>query len=132
VALGDRIRIPGGYTGIVSEFEETGAIVATDSGSEVHVDWGETITTPGGVGALTRPREEAPVDEDLVGILKQWRRDTAVANSVPAYVVMSDKTLLAIAANRPDNERELIMIPGIGPAKLEAYGDEILALCAGG
>ncbi len=43
---------------------------------------------------------------------------------------MNDKTLLAIAAGCPRNERELIMIPGIGPSKLEAYGDDILAICA--
>ena len=43
---------------------------------------------------------------------------------------MNDKTLMAIAASRPSNERQLISIPGIGPAKLESYGDEILAICS--
>ena len=74
--------------------------------------------------------EESAADAELVDRLKAWRRETAAVNSVPAYVVMSDKTLLAIAAGRPRNERELILIPGIGPAKLEAYGDEVLAICA--
>ena len=130
-AVGDRVRIPGGYAGVIAEFEEKGALVATDSGAMVLVEWGETIATPGGSGLLVRPVDAGPVDEELVAVLKQWRRDTAAVASVPAYVVMSDKTLMAIAAKRPENERELIMIPGIGPAKLEAYGDEILALCAG-
>ena len=62
--------------------------------------------------------------------LKAGRLEVALANSVPAYVVMNDKTLLAVAASRPSNERQLIEIPGIGPSKLETYGDEILAICA--
>ncbi len=130
VSAGDRVRVAGGYAGVVTEFEEGGVLVATDSGSEILVEWGETITAPGGSGALTRPAPATEVDEDLVAVLKEWRRETAVANAVPAYVVMSDKTLLAIAGRRPQNERELIMVPGIGPAKLDAYGDEILAICA--
>ncbi len=130
-SVGDRVRIAGGYSGVVAEFEEQGAVVTLDSGtSAMLVEWGERITTSAGSGPLVRPTEESAADADLVDRLKAWRRETAVANSVPAYVVMSDKTLLAIAAGRPRNERELILIPGIGPAKLEAYGDEVLAICA--
>jgi DNA helicase-2/ATP-dependent DNA helicase PcrA len=129
VDIGDRVRVSGGYSGAVAEFEETGVRVAVDSGSEILVGWGETITTPTGSGPLVQPRVGAAADEDLVVRLKQWRRETAAASSVPAFVVMSDKTLLAIAAARPETERQLIMIPGIGPAKLEAYGDDILAIC---
>ena len=94
------------------------------------VAWGETVTTPGGSGPLARPLAPVEVDDDFVTRLKTWRLEVAVANSVPAYVVMNDKTLLAIATARPTTERDLIMIPGIGPAKLDAYGDEILAMCA--
>jgi DNA helicase-2/ATP-dependent DNA helicase PcrA len=130
-AIGDRVRISGGYSGVVEEFEEDGVLVAIDTGaSSMLVAWGETVTTPGGSGPLARPVEPSEFDEELVDRLKTWRLEVAVANSVPAYVVMNDKTLLAIAASRPTNERELIMIPGIGPSKLETYGDEILAICA--
>ena len=131
VAIGDRIRIAGGYTGVVAEFEDEGAVVVLDSGtSTMLVEWGESITTPGGSGPLVRPVETLSVDDALVDRLKTWRLETAVGSSVPAYVVMNDKTLMAIAAARPRNERELIMIPGIGPSKLEAYGDDLLAICA--
>jgi len=130
VAVGDRVRIAGGYAGILSAFEDKGARVVTDAGGELLVEWGDTVTSPGGSGPLARPEPEPEADGNLVLLLKEWRRETAIAGSVPAFVVMSDKTLLAIAAKRPENERELIMIPGIGPAKLEAYGDEILAMCA--
>jgi DNA helicase-2/ATP-dependent DNA helicase PcrA len=131
VAIGDRVRIAGGYSGVIEGFEEAGAVVALDSGSSsMLVDWGETVTTPAGSGPLARPLEALDVDESLVDLLKTWRIETAVASSVPAYVVMNDKTLLAIAAARPQTERELILIPGIGPAKLDAYGDEILRICS--
>lgn len=132
VAVGDRVRLAGGYSGVVEEFEGEGAVVALDTGaSSMLVVWGETVTTPGGSGPLTRPAEPLEFDDDLVDRLKSWRLEVAVANSVPAYIVMNDKTLLAVAAACPSNERELILIPGIGPSKLEAYGDEILAICAG-
>jgi len=131
VGAGDRVRIAGGYSGVVTGFEDGGALVALDSGSSTMlVPWGETVTTAGGSGPLSLPREEEAADEDLVARLKAWRRDVAVASAVPAYIVMNDRTLLAIAAARPAGERELIAIPGIGPAKLEAYGDDIIALCA--
>jgi superfamily II DNA helicase RecQ len=131
VAIGDRVRIAGGYSGVIEEYEDKGAIVALDKGtSTMLVEWGESITTPGGSGPLIRPRVVTDVDDALVDKLKAWRLDMAVGSSVPAYVVMNDKTLIAIAAARPRNERELIMIPGIGPAKLDAYGDDILAICA--
>lgn len=133
VAIGDRVRIAGGYSGVVNGFEDAGALVALDSGtSTLLVPLGETITTPAGSGPLSAPREEAAADEELVARLKAWRLDVAVANAVPAYIVMNDKTLQAIAAARPASERELIAIPGIGPAKLDAYGDDILAMCADG
>jgi DNA helicase-2/ATP-dependent DNA helicase PcrA len=131
IAIGDRVRLTGGYSGMVEEFEEEGAVVALDSGSSsMLVAWGETVTTPGGSGPLSRPAEPLELDDELVDRLKAWRLEVAVANSVPAYIVMNDKTLLAVAAARPSNERELILIPGIGPSKLETYGDEILAICA--
>lgn len=133
VSTGDRIRIAGGYSGTVADFEDDGAVVALDSGnSTMLVAWGEIVTTPSGSGALLRPREAVAVDETLVDRLKTWRLETAVASSVPAYVVLTDKTLLAIAAARPSTERELIMISGIGPAKLDAYGDDILSICSVG
>ena len=47
---------------------------------------------------------------------------------VPAYVVINDRHLVGIAERRPTTTRELAACPGIGPAKLTAYGDEIIAL----
>jgi ATP-dependent DNA helicase RecQ len=45
---------------------------------------------------------------------------------VPAYVIFHDKTLHEIAARRPATRGELRAVPGVGPAKLERYADEVL------
>ena len=69
-----------------------------------------------------------PIDAgDPVAVaLKTWRAERAAADQVPAYVVMWDQHLVGIAARRPTTLRELNACPGIGPARLETYGDDIL------
>lgn len=60
--------------------------------------------------------------------LKAWRRERAQADEVPAYVVFSNSTLAQISAAGPTTLTELAAIPGIGPAKLERYGVDVLAV----
>jgi DNA helicase-2/ATP-dependent DNA helicase PcrA len=60
--------------------------------------------------------------------LRAWRTERSRTDGVPAYIVLSDKSLRAIAAARPDSARALLRCDGIGPTKLERYGDEILAV----
>jgi ATP-dependent DNA helicase RecQ len=62
--------------------------------------------------------------------LREWRRREAARRSVPAFVVLHDRTLAALAAARPSTLDALSEIPGIGPAKLEAYGRDLLAVLA--
>ena len=71
------------------------------------------------------------LDEELYERLRQWRREVAGAQQVPAYVVFTDATLTALAERRPATEAELAAIGGIGPRKLEQYGAAVLALIAG-
>ncbi len=71
------------------------------------------------------------MDEELYGRLREWRIAAATAQSVPAYVVFTDATLIALAERRPQSESELIGIAGIGPHKLSRYGEAVLALVAG-
>ena len=73
----------------------------------------------------------ADVDEELLLRLKAWRLDIAKEQKVPAYVVFTDNTLIAIAELRPDDEEALIAIPGIGARKLEQYGPDVLQLVRG-
>jgi DNA helicase II / ATP-dependent DNA helicase PcrA len=64
--------------------------------------------------------------------LKRWRLERSRADGVPAYVVLHDATLATIAERRPTTHAELRSVPGIGPAKLDRYGDEVLAVVAAG
>jgi superfamily II DNA helicase RecQ len=68
--------------------------------------------------------------EQLAGRIREWRATEAKRLKVPAYVVLHDRTLAALARARPKNPRELLGIDGIGPAKVERFGEEILRLCA--
>jgi ATP-dependent DNA helicase UvrD/PcrA len=65
---------------------------------------------------------------DLFVALKDWRLRRAREGAVPAYVVFNDSVLAQIAELRPSEPRELLSISGIGPAKLERYGGDVLDL----
>lgn len=67
-------------------------------------------------------------DESFFEELKEWRLGHATSRQVPAYVVFTDATLIAIAEQLPMDAQALSAIPGIGPAKLDAYGAELLDL----
>jgi DNA helicase-2/ATP-dependent DNA helicase PcrA len=77
------------------------------------------------------PPGKAPVpvaDRPLYEALVEWRRNLARASGTPAYVVFHDATLAAIAAARPRSPRALLTVAGVGPVKVERYGDAVLAL----
>jgi ATP-dependent DNA helicase RecQ len=67
-------------------------------------------------------------DEGVVERLRQWRLERSRDDGVPAFVVLHDTTLNELAAVRPQSHGELAAIKGLGPAKLERYGDDLLAV----
>jgi DNA helicase-2/ATP-dependent DNA helicase PcrA len=69
---------------------------------------------------------EVHVDLVLFEQLREWRKQTADAASVPAFVVFTDATLTAIAADRPTTATALLQIPGIGQVKVDRYGEALL------
>ena len=71
---------------------------------------------------------ELDIDHGLFEALRAWRKETAEAASVPAFVVFTDATLSALAAERPTTAAGLFAIPGIGTTKVERYGDQVLAV----
>jgi ATP-dependent DNA helicase RecQ len=71
------------------------------------------------------------VDADLFERLRELRRTIAAEQSVPAYVVFSDKTLADMAARQPASSDEFLEVFGVGEAKLERYGDAFLGAIAG-
>jgi DNA helicase II / ATP-dependent DNA helicase PcrA len=68
------------------------------------------------------------MDERLFEALREWRLETARAADVPAFVVFTDATLTAIAEKVPADVGALARINGVGPAKLERYGTDVLDL----
>lgn len=70
-------------------------------------------------------------DDELFERLREWRARTAATASVPAYVVFTDATLIALAERQPSNDAGLVDIAGIGPRKLALYGEAVLALVGG-
>ncbi|MEM9290879.1 MAG: ATP-dependent DNA helicase RecQ [Acidobacteriota bacterium] len=74
---------------------------------------------------------EAPHAE-LLQRLREWRTQRAKERGVPAYVILTNRSLEALAVERPLHAEALLAIPGIGPAKLESYGEELLSLVARG
>ncbi len=62
--------------------------------------------------------------------LKAWRAEVAREHNLPAFVIFHDATLRAIAERAPQSARELEGIAGIGTKKLQAYGAEVLRVCA--
>jgi superfamily II DNA helicase RecQ len=81
--------------------------------------------------AVAEPVRLTAEDEALAGRIREWRAAEAKRLKVPAYVVLHDRTIAALAAARPRNPREMLSIDGIGAAKVERFGEEILRLCAG-
>jgi DNA helicase-2/ATP-dependent DNA helicase PcrA len=128
VAVGDLLQVSGGYRGTVTEVLVTGVLLALETGATMAVPWGERLTKSGTTGRLAPGTRS--VDADLADRLRDWRRRQAQAQGVPAYLVFNDRTLEALAALRPSTSEALLGVPGIGPAKLEAYGDELIDLIA--
>ena len=75
---------------------------------------------------------DLPADaSDLFERLRAWRGAEARAQGKPAYVVFADATLRGIAILKPETHEALTEISGIGEAKLERYGDAVLAVVRG-
>jgi ATP-dependent DNA helicase RecQ len=95
-------------------------------------------TTPDGyrvleaIPGVPRPRIGREVkrdaDEELVERRRDWRLERSRKDGVPAFVVLHDATLHDLAAAQPRTHSELADIKGLGPTKLERYGDDLLAV----
>ena len=70
-----------------------------------------------GLDADVRARFEA---------LRAWRRERAIEQRVPPYVIFQDKTLVEIALQEPRGLDQLAVIPGVGAGKLDRYGPAVL------
>ena len=74
------------------------------------------------------PPPLSPEAEARLRRLEAWRRETAAAEGTPAYIVFSNDTLAKIAVAEPRTLEELDAVKGVGPIKLERYGEAVLKL----
>ena len=65
---------------------------------------------------------------ELFETLREWRKERSAVKAVPAYIVFTDATLTAIAEQVPTDLDSLAAIPGVGPAKLNEFGEEVLEI----
>jgi len=70
-------------------------------------------------------------DDDVFGKLCTLRKELAVANGVPPYVIFHDKTLHAMADKLPADMEALGSLVGVGKAKLDKYGEAFLSVING-
>lgn len=70
-------------------------------------------------------------DPELFEALRAWRQQVAAETDKPAFTVVLDEALRAVAASRPSTVAELARVRGIGPAKIDRYGAALLAIVAG-
>jgi ATP-dependent DNA helicase RecQ len=76
------------------------------------------------------PVQLSPESQALADRLREWRAAEAKRLRVPAYLILHDRTLTALAHARPKNPNQLLTIDGIGPAKVEKFGETILGICS--
>jgi len=84
-----------------------------------------------GAGAA-KPAEEVPLSsagEALATRIKEWRTAEAKRLRIPAYLLLNDRTVAALAHARPKNPNQLLAVDGIGPAKVEKFGEILIGLC---
>jgi DNA helicase-2/ATP-dependent DNA helicase PcrA len=84
----------------------------------------------GDLGLLPARTPARPIDDPRFEALRTWRAERAKDDGVPAYVIAHDTTLADIAQARPGSIAELRRVKGMGPARLQRYGPEILAVLA--
>lgn len=127
--VGLEITVSGGYSGTIVELEEERALVEVEGGSLLTVPFGEVVTAGDKKLPLGGPADGAA--DEVLKSLKAWRRERAKADGMPAFVVFHDSTLEQIARSIPASVEELASISGVGPTKLERYGDELIAVLSG-
>lgn len=121
---------------VIAAVGEYGVMQVTERGAEVLAGRQQIMLRKDEAAAIARSSRRSstaaaigdlqPSQRERFEALREWRRDTARDQSVPAYVVFNDATLRELAVERPSTLNELAGISGVGRSKLEQYGDEVL------
>ena len=111
------------------------AAVAGLSCGEPNVDWrrhlDDTRARVRASNGSVRPQPGERASPAVLAALRSWRAGAARAAGVPAFVVLHDSTLAAVAEACPGDRQQLLALPGMGPVRAERYGDALLAVVAG-
>jgi ATP-dependent DNA helicase RecQ len=70
----------------------------------------------------------ADADPALFQRLREWRSAVARTEGIAAFMVFHDRTLNELAARKPADRSQLEAVPGIGPSKLDRYGEALLQI----
>ncbi|NLG46249.1 DNA helicase RecQ [Gordonia sp. (in: high G+C Gram-positive bacteria)] len=125
--------------GTIEPHGDYGVLRLTDKAAPVlrgeqTVMFREDAKAPARSRKATRAATAAPDlsdgDRGLFEVLRRWRAAVAKEAGAPAYTVLSNRTLEEIAQVKPANRDELLAVSGIGQAKLENYGDQVLEILA--
>jgi superfamily II DNA helicase RecQ len=125
---GRRLKVLGGYEGTVESVDGRGAVLSLSTGGALTVRFGERVEHDGRTAPLGPPTELWGGAGSAESALRTWRTARAKSDGVPPYIVLSDAHLRGIALTRPETAAELAACDGIGPTKLDRYGDDILAV----
>jgi ATP-dependent DNA helicase RecQ len=104
------------------------ALLLREAGPATTRGKGARVRGARGGAAKPPPRPLDAAGLDRFAALKAWRGEVARAHNLPAYVVFHDATLAEMADLRPDSLDALAEISGVGARKLDAYGEQILAV----
>jgi DNA helicase-2/ATP-dependent DNA helicase PcrA len=118
-----------GHSGTLVDLSESEAVLQVGA-ARLRVAFGSEVRVQGATVVLTGPGETKGVKnsaEPFESALREWRSEAAKRASVPAYVVLNDSELAGIAARQPKTLAELAHCKGIGPIRLDRWGDEMLA-----
>ena len=88
---------------------------------------------PSALRQVREPDGESPtytgsIHPELAQAIVDWRREKYQKDNVPAFMILHQKTLLAIADLAPTTKEELLSVKGFGKSKCEKYGEEILEI----
>jgi hypothetical protein len=117
----------GGHTGAVVELTDSAAVIRVGT-AQLKVPFGSDVQVQGNTVVLGAPGGEPDVYERA---LREWRSEAAKRATVPAYVVLNDSELVGIASRRPTTLADLSRCKGMGPVRLERWGDELLGILNG-
>jgi ATP-dependent DNA helicase RecQ len=118
---------------IVHDSADRDRLIVTEAGQKVLRGQATFALREDVVSKKTRRRGETPdrpdeASETVLNALKALRSDLAHRQHQPAYVIFPDRTLIEMAARRPQSLEDLAAIHGVGIAKLQKYGPAFLAI----